>query len=178
MIEPNESVEKLRDGTRLKAETFLAEFRGSEVVTCQIGEILLREGSKEENCFLIESGSLEITKKTSNGKVVPIGVIWPGDYLGEISMLAGRPRGATATARTKVTAIRFKYSDFIKLLGENDPFATRLSLELCRLLSIRCLHLIRVLSRGDKSTSGMKRPRKTSKSDDRAVPTFYARWAV
>lgn len=57
-------------------------------------EALFREGEAARDMYVLLSGSVEIT---AQGRVIE--VVQPGDGLGILSLLDGRPRSATATAR-------------------------------------------------------------------------------
>ena len=175
MILPREPITRWHEGNRIVAADFRRQFPGVKVVTYQPGDILFREGSKEDTCFLLEEGTVEISKDLGHGKRLHLGLTQAGAYLGEIAMLSGQPRGATATARTKVKAVSFRRIHLVRLLREQDAFAMRLSLELCSLLSRRCLRLSRLVSR---PTVPSQPPHKTFSAKVPAPPGFYARWAV
>jgi CRP-like cAMP-binding protein len=177
MILPKEPITRWHEGTRIRAVEMRADFPGCKVVIFQVGEVLFREGSKADTCFLIEKGTVRITKKISGRKSLLMGFSRAGDYLGEIALLSRQPRGATATAKTAVTAVSFRRAALVEGLRQQNSMATRLSLELCSLLSRRCLRLTRLLARHSVPTKSYRL--KTPQTFRRpALRKFLNRWAV
>ena len=59
------------------------------------GEVLFREGESGEEMFVIQSGAVQITKHAS-GEERPFATLGRGEFLGEMAILNGKPRTATA----------------------------------------------------------------------------------
>ena len=57
---------------------------------------IFREGDDGSTMFVIKSGRVMITKNMY-GIMVKIAELGPGDHFGEMSLLEGQPRSATAT---------------------------------------------------------------------------------
>src|SRR5436305_13438923 len=57
-----------------------------------------------------------------DGKLKPLGVIHPGDGLGEIALLTNEPRSATVVARLDSEVIRFPQASFM-VLAAGHPMA-------------------------------------------------------
>jgi len=79
------------------------------------GTVLTHEGYREGFFFVIVSGSVRIER---NG--VTINTLGPGEFLGEIALLDGGPRTATATAETDCHLLSMTYQMFHELL-DNAP---------------------------------------------------------
>ena len=84
------------------------------------GEILIKEGEKSNDLYLLMKGSLKvtITKGTTNYEVE---TIMPGKLAGEMSFLDMKPRSANVTAfRESTVAVipRAKYEEFLKTLPD------------------------------------------------------------
>jgi CRP-like cAMP-binding protein len=67
--------------------------------------IIVTEGEEGSSLFLIVGGTVKVFTRTEDGGNVPLAELSAGDFFGEVSLLTGRPRTATITARTEVTAI-------------------------------------------------------------------------
>ena len=65
--------------------------------TYQSGQIIFEEGSFGDWIYVIESGSVELSKTIDNRKVV-IEVLQKGDIFGELGFITKQPRTATARA--------------------------------------------------------------------------------
>ena len=61
------------------------------------GSVLLEEGATGDAAFVVASGRLQVTR-TTNGREVVMGEIGPGELVGEIALVASRPRTATVRA--------------------------------------------------------------------------------
>ncbi|MBI4793512.1 MAG: cyclic nucleotide-binding domain-containing protein [Deltaproteobacteria bacterium] len=74
----------------------------------QPGEIIVREGEKNRDLFILSEGVIEVSVKAEKEQIV-INEIHPPEILGEISFLNGTPRIATLTARTRVEVYILSY---------------------------------------------------------------------
>jgi len=79
------------------------------------GEPLTTEGEEGDAFFMLLEGNVDVTR--SGTAVGPLG---PGDFIGEISLLDGRPRSATATAVGHVHALEVRRPEFLELM-ERHP---------------------------------------------------------
>lgn len=64
---------------------------------CQSGDVIFREGDESTEAYLISSGRVEITLH-SEGAGLAVARLGPGDIIGEMGLIANKPRSATATA--------------------------------------------------------------------------------
>lgn len=74
--------------------------------TCRDGEVIVREGERSREMFVIQSGSVRITKRVGASDV-ELAVLAKGDFFGEMSVLESLPRDASAVAvgETKLLSI-------------------------------------------------------------------------
>jgi len=131
----------------ISPEQVLRELPGSKLVIYPAGTFIFREGTRGTDCFLITQGRTRILKRNAKGEDVPLALVKPGDFLGEMSMLSGEKRSASAIALSRVKVILIDRDGFIALLKQQHPFATRLLLQFSTLLAARCQHLLRIASR-------------------------------
>jgi len=161
----------------ISSEELLREFPDAKSVTFEPDSFIFREGSKAEICYVIIRGKVQILKKTRRGENLPLATVTTGEFLGEMAMLSGERRSASAIALTRVEALVIKHTEFVGLLKAQNPFASRLSLQLATLLATRCHLLLRLIARGPEVVPlGAK---KLPPVDVRAVLNrVYTLWAV
>jgi CRP/FNR family cyclic AMP-dependent transcriptional regulator len=87
----------------------------ADEVDVRAGTVLTHEGYREGFFFVIVSGRVRIER---GGRT--INTLGPGDFLGEIALLDGGPRTATATAETECRLLSMTYQMFHELL-DNAP---------------------------------------------------------
>ena len=81
--------------------------KGHEVQTFDDGEVVVREGEETREMFISREGRIEILKQVG-GHEVRLAVLERGSFFGEMSLLEGLPRSATARAigRTELVVLR------------------------------------------------------------------------
>src|SRR2546428_1359984 len=83
------------------------------------GTALTHEGRHEGYFFVIVSGTVQIER---GGRT--INTIGPGDFLGEIALLDGGPRTATATTESLCRLLSMTHKRFHQLLDSSPPVRT------------------------------------------------------
>jgi CRP-like cAMP-binding protein len=99
--------------------TLIDAFAHLPVVAFAAGEAVVREGDPPGALWLLEAGALEVLK----GGVPVNAITQPGALVGEVSVLLGRPVGATVVART---ASRMRHAADGLAMLHGDPQFTRL----------------------------------------------------
>ncbi|MCL2805591.1 MAG: GGDEF domain-containing protein [Treponema sp.] len=84
------------------------------------GETLFNEGDPGEDMFIHFSGTLNAFGTQSDGAKRLLFNVTPGEFFGEMSIIANVPRTVTITAAEDSTAIKFKGSDFYSIIS-NHP---------------------------------------------------------
>ncbi|MFI5100560.1 MAG: cyclic nucleotide-binding domain-containing protein [Actinomycetes bacterium] len=87
--------------------------RLTDEIDLPAGRELLHEGSLPHEFFLIVDGTVVIDRDGER-----VSTLGPGDYLGEIALLDGGRRSATATAETDVRLLVLGSREFHSLLNE------------------------------------------------------------
>ena len=84
------------------------------------GQVIFHEGNRSDYAFIIEDGQIEVSRKRKDGNVEVIDILGQNEVFGEIGMIDGGPRSATATAleSSKVTLI--SRAD-INAMARKDP---------------------------------------------------------
>jgi hypothetical protein len=84
--------------------------------------------------YVIQSGTVELMKKTRRGEGKSFATLEKGDFFGEMSILEDVPRTATARAKTDCELIRIDQSTFDEMLRHNTEIAVRMLRKLSRRL--------------------------------------------
>ena len=80
-------------------------------------QVLFRKGETGNSMFVIESGTVEITVPVvEQVKEMRVSVLQEGDFFGELSLVDGLPRTATATALEDCRLLEMKREDFVSFL--------------------------------------------------------------
>jgi EAL domain-containing protein (putative c-di-GMP-specific phosphodiesterase class I) len=89
------------------------------------GEVLYRQGDPSDCAWLVEQGAIELTSMQGR-RTVGHGVLGPGELIGELGMLDGAPRSATATARGATVLLSIEHDQFLDRLDSGDPIVRTL----------------------------------------------------
>lgn len=84
------------------------------------GEILFQEGQVGKAVFIIESGRVELTRRSSNGEARSLGILGPGQIFGEMALLEQLERSATATV-VEDGVVYLLYTATLESLIRNSP---------------------------------------------------------
>ena len=99
----------------------------------QPGEVLFREGESGEVMFVIQSGAVRITKAVG-GEAKSLAVLGPGEFLGEMAILNGKPRTATATVVETTRCLVIEAKTLESMVARNAEIALRLIKKLAKRL--------------------------------------------
>ena len=84
---------------------------------------LTRIGEAGQEAFVITSGCVKVFANSIEGQPILLAVRLAGDLVGELAVLDGRPRTATARAAGPVTAIAINSADLLALLAGRPTLA-------------------------------------------------------
>ena len=82
--------------------------------TYEPASIIVREGEPGESFVVIVNGGATVEQ---DGRTVNL--LGPGDFLGEIALIDGRPRTATVTATEPIAALVIDRAGFQRLMDEH-----------------------------------------------------------
>jgi CRP-like cAMP-binding protein len=101
------------------------------------GAELFHEGDKGDfMCFVLE-GKLEVHKEDNRRVDKTVTTILPGRSLGEMTIVDGEPRSATAIAVATSTLAVLTQENFLKIMNEKPALSARLLLKIAQLISQR-----------------------------------------
>jgi hypothetical protein len=79
---------------------------GAEQMKCARGDVICREGNPGDCMYIVERGSVEILVQRGLGEEVVVGKLGSGEFFGELALLDGQPRSATARGLAGHPALR------------------------------------------------------------------------
>ncbi len=109
------------DGAEIR---ILAE-RATERVY-RAGATVFGQGDAGSTMLVILTGSLDVLVDR-DGDRVRVAQLWPGDCVGEMSLLTGMPRAATVQARTELRALEVDRAAFRDILLQNAQLVADLA---------------------------------------------------
>jgi CRP-like cAMP-binding protein len=108
------------------------------------GEVVFRQGDQGDQLFIVKSGVLEILAAASDGSgAQPVAYFGVGEVLGELALLTGSPRSATARSPEKAELFILERSVFLDLMLTLPAFARNLCHVLAKRLEATTLKLPR-----------------------------------
>ncbi|MDQ3368326.1 MAG: Crp/Fnr family transcriptional regulator [Myxococcota bacterium] len=89
------------------------------------GTVLFEEGQPGDYMYVVQSGEIEIRRQVGATERV-LAVLPPGEFLGEMAILNGRPRSATAVVRTAARLLVIEGRTFEAMLRARPEIAMRI----------------------------------------------------
>ncbi len=109
-------VEELRHlATGLKSESFGP------------GEVILRQGGEGGSAYIVNRGAVRILLTHGEGLSEQLAVIGPGGFFGEMSLLTGEPRTASAVALEQVDCYLLSKADLDPLFAAHPDLVEKVS---------------------------------------------------
>jgi CRP/FNR family transcriptional regulator, cyclic AMP receptor protein len=122
---------KTKKTRKLKVSTFDAEaFLNSAGVARTVKdfarkESLFSQGDPCKHIMYVQKGGVKISVVSKAGKEAVVGMLGPGDFIGEGGLAGQTLRMATATAVTPVTALVIDNSEMFRVLHAEHSFSDR-----------------------------------------------------
>jgi small-conductance mechanosensitive channel/CRP-like cAMP-binding protein len=91
------------------------------------GSVLMRQGDAANAMYIILEGAMSISINGHDGQQQEVAISATGDVVGEMSVMTGAPRTATATALTRTRVIEITKEDIADLLKLNPELFERFS---------------------------------------------------
>lgn len=135
-----------KNAEKLKASPLFAGLADNEIASLlslfqekEMGEgmTVFIENMPGESLYLICEGSVRISRMIAEGEERTLVMLGPQEVFGEMAVLDGVPRAATARVAAKAVLLSLRKTDF-DLLGEKDPaLALKLARNIVRIFSQR-----------------------------------------
>ena len=87
------------------------------------GDILFQQGDAGDSLFVVHTGSVELFVKDHAGQEISLHHVGPRDAFGELSLLDGRPRTATARVDEDATLLVLGRSELLALVRKTPDLA-------------------------------------------------------
>ncbi|MBK9166836.1 MAG: mechanosensitive ion channel [Bryobacterales bacterium] len=87
------------------------------------GEAILRQGEPGDSLFILASGRVRVLVSRPSGLSEQVAILGPGDFFGEMALLAGETRAATVTAIDAVECYSLGKPELAALLEERPELA-------------------------------------------------------
>ena len=84
--------------------------------------------------FVVNSGTIKITRVNDEGKEVILALLGPGEIFGELAILDGEARSANALAQENCNLLAINKEDFLDILKNNFSVSYNLMCELAKRL--------------------------------------------
>jgi CRP-like cAMP-binding protein len=113
---------KLRDASLFKgiSDDVLIELaRHCHLVELNAGDTLFHQDDVADALYILEAGQIHITRKYPTGEEVVLATENPFYVVGEVSMLAGRPRSGSVVAVSDCTLIGLDRATFMDVCGRH-----------------------------------------------------------
>lgn len=112
--------------SRLTQRQLNAIAKHADVVDRRKGSVLAKQGAQGLEAIVIIDGRARVE---GDGKA--IAELGPGDVVGEMSVIDGKPRSATVVAETPVSLLVLHRRDFISLIETVPGLQRKLLVTLC-----------------------------------------------
>jgi len=98
---------------------------------------IFRTGDAATALYLIKDGSVRVTVTSSSGKAIDVATLGSGSHFGEMALIDGAKRSASAETLEPTSMFRFDYDKVTALLDRTPETAAKLYRSMARFLSNR-----------------------------------------
>jgi SulP family sulfate permease len=110
------------------------------------GTVLIRQGDRPDEVFVLESGGLRVEWVTPDGARVRLNTVRPGVMVGEVALYTGLPRTADVIAEVPSVVLAISRASIQRLEAEEPARAAALHRWLATTLAVRLTDAQRVYS--------------------------------
>lgn len=101
------------------------------------GAVLFREGDRGDFMCIVLEGKLEVHKEDNRHIDKTVTTVFPGRSLGEMTIVDGEPRSATAVVIETSTLAVLTQENFLLIMRDKPALSAKLLLKIAQLLSQR-----------------------------------------
>jgi hypothetical protein len=112
---------------RLSKPVLTATSNRAESLQFAAGDQVVRQGDPADRFYIITQGEVTVTRQDSAGKTVQVATLGPGQFFGEIGLLADSPRIATVAAKTPLEVLALDRETFRSVTESSEGTAEDLA---------------------------------------------------
>ena len=105
------------------------------------GSMIILEEEFGDTVFIVEKGTIKITRVNDEGKEVILSLMGKYEIFGEMSVIDGEARSANALAQENCELFTIKSNDFLNILKNNFKISYALMSELAKRIRKSDLHI-------------------------------------
>jgi putative peptide zinc metalloprotease protein len=143
----------LRSTTRAELSRIIVHV---EPRSASAGTTLIRQGDRADRLYLLRDGVVQVSKTTADGRVDVLTRLGPGDYFGEIALLAGVHRTANVIAETDVRLLTMRGGRVRRWIAGRPEVVEALRRSLAERDRLMALPLLRGLSASEIDRLAMR----------------------
>ena len=110
----------------LSVEQVIKLTDAAQIVNCRANQHLIEKGHTADSMYILIEGSLEVTIPKDEEEVV-VASIWPGDCVGEMSLLTGEPRSANVRAKVNSTLLEITKANIAPIFETHPELIEEIS---------------------------------------------------
>ncbi len=122
---------------------------------CDHGEYIVREGEESHNMYVIQSGSVQITKSVGDDEVI-LATLGKGDFFGEMSLLESLPRDANAVAFGETHLLVIQPGGLLLRIRRDPTFAFEMLTRLSRRIRSLNSRMVKFIEERPESSDGVE----------------------
>ncbi len=101
------------------------------------GATIFSKGELGRTMYVLREGEVEVLSPASNGKMISLVRLGPGECFGEMALVELQPRSATIVVRKKTKAFSLNNMDLYTLYREDNYAYVIVLQNICRMISRR-----------------------------------------
>jgi CRP/FNR family transcriptional regulator, cyclic AMP receptor protein len=106
-----------------EVDAFAARYGGVTVSRPEAGALIYSQGEPADSMYYLEAGQIQIAVVSSHGKEGILGILEPGSFFGEGTLLGSRVRCSTATSVAESVVARLERASVIHAIRQDPAFS-------------------------------------------------------
>jgi CRP-like cAMP-binding protein len=95
----------------------------TDTVIYEDGEVIFTEGDEGNEACIIYSGSVEVYRRSTEGKLIPLNMLGPGEMFGELALFGTGVRTASVKAADETTVAMISKEKLYQIIKEYPDVA-------------------------------------------------------